>query len=347
MKRRQRGSNPQGIQVSRVSPEVARGRQVTRVTSGVVVVEGSLALYGNDVRVFRTTDDILLAVMADQLPRWWHVKTGPAYRTRIAFTSPGYVVPLEGAIISGADIPQVTLGPGSQVDIATSHPFSIFAEFGHTGVRWNPAQLTPLVGVSKIALPAPNPDSVIFPVSIPNLIKTSAVAAISDFTNSTSPGAFPTVGGITQGIFIEGVYGGAECDPAQVFAIQPAPSQVVRDPIFLVYAGLHLNPLRTDIYYIGDIAQQARFFEPFTFRIVFGRSLMRLYSPSGLLSFFAIWSPHLEIGSGGLFSRLALNFRMIGFPQADVTIPLGSGSGPLAGQSLAGLQGQTNQAPSK
>jgi hypothetical protein len=328
-----------GVTVSKLDPVRVIGRQITRPANGNVVVQGSVAVYGNDVRMFQKNTNVFIGVLADQLPRWWLVDTEPALEIILTFTSPGYVAPLGGIVRSGANIPSTGISAGGSVSIASSHPCSIWAEFNRPSVNLeNPilSRFVPMAPTSRFSIPARNPATVNNP-PFTTLVKTSATQINTNYTSLTVA-VNPSVAGVMSGVYIEGSFAGSE------LGVGAAAVRIIdREPVYVIFYGAYPGTAgaRGDVFYVGDISQPCPWNQPYAFKMVFGDDLCSAYDPA--VSQFGLWMPHLERGENGaglINSTVSLEFWQIGFDNADISIPLGTGSGPLAGQAAGGLQGE-------
>jgi hypothetical protein len=154
---------------------------------------------------------------------------------------------------------------------------------------------------------------------------------------STFFGPFPSTAGVMAGVYVEGICSGPEM--STLATIPPTYLEYARDSVYLFFYGAYKNTagVRGDVFYLGDILQYCPFASVYGFKVAFGRQFTTIYDAAFCV--LGIWAPHIEQGAGGAFSQILLNMYSIGFDQPDVKIPLGTGSGLLAGQEYDGLQG--------
>jgi hypothetical protein len=261
---------------------------------------------------------------------------------QLVFTSPGYVAPLEGSIISGANVPKLNTGPGSTIDIACSHPFTVWAEFDRPLTTnpllstWNPVNLVPMATTSRIAVANNNPST---PGNDPFLttIKTFVNPLKQTFADAIIT-PIPSVVGVMSGVIVNGSFAGSEAGVGPASQI----TSMIRPPTYLIMMATYKGTAGTrgDVFYVGDLSAPGPWLHPYAFWIVYGRALNALYD--GTTTRYGFWSPQTEQGdlaTGTVFCSLFAQFSAIGRNNTDIVIPRGLAGGALAGEGLAGLQG--------
>lgn len=312
-------------------PTEIDGLQVTRVFVGTVVVRGPCYVYGNQIKALRLLEDVFLGLLADEMDRWWFISIDPGNTIRLIFTGPGYVCPLDGQIVSGADLPVDNSG-AAQVDVGASHPFAVWAEYDRPSPSVDPSQVPsrwkPVVGGARLSLPQTNPVS-----TTNNPFAVVTKLATNQATNQFAA-AIQVIGALTpgEGIEVNGVYTPPEHSSAFGTAMK-------RDALF-VYCYIECGAGgRGNVFYVGDVSMYTEYRIPYSFRIVFGQGLTNRPAATGSF-ILGIWCPYDEEGlSAILKAPMRMELRIISPPQYDVPLPSRLSGGPTAGRAVAGLQG--------
>jgi hypothetical protein len=243
-----------------------------------------------------------------------------------------WIAPLSGRVLTGADVASLNERASPEIDISSSHPFSIWAGINIGGDTPNdffanakPAGLTrrlvfPCMDQSGTGNPTP-------PVA--TFDKPSTLALGMDWSGTViySPDATP--GGEREGVWIEMSYLGPE---------QGSDTVVDRTPIFLVLEGVRTDGSQ-DWFLVGDISAYAPWRVPYACKIAIAAEMLDRYvSPT-----IRLVAAHDELGSvsGLVFSRILTRVWSVDFRNMNVALPFGDFT---PGRSVAGLQGESEWA---
>lgn len=345
-------SESMGIRVTAVDSGCAFGRTLLQARTGRVIVRGSYFVYGNGIRLFLRTPQTLIGLLSEQLPRWWRVDSGPAQETIAYFSSPGYVCPFEGNVVSGASVPGLSAKNAIDLDIAASHPFNIWES------RWNASansytRRLQAIQPSTLTTRATQPSLVTAgsgspqpPVAV--LSKNPGLPYNTTFPFQVGPGGLftPATDGGPPGFYIEGWYSGPERQAGATIL-----NELKREAVYLgiegTPAGETVASNQALTILIGDLSQYAPYMAPYSYKIVIGRDVVRLFDWNGPgAPIIGLYAPKDERGENNaltIFSALSMNIWNVGIPQTDVELAGLTETVPGPGMGQSGLQGTASQ----
>lgn len=110
-----------GVEISEASPYECAWRQVLRPDAEDVTVAGTVFVYGSDIGVMLTNQDVFIGYLAGSLPSWWKVALRSGTTVRLRFGAAGAIATTSsGRVVSSA--PQIAQ---KLVDVASSHPTTV------------------------------------------------------------------------------------------------------------------------------------------------------------------------------------------------------------------------------
>lgn len=334
------GRHSQGCWIYDIDAKEVAGRSVLRIVNATVTIQGSFAVYGNNVRILQAGTGVFIALLVDQLPRWWFVRTLPALTVNCVFGTTGYITPMGGIILSGATPPQDNIGPGATVDIASSHDFAIWGvpngdDWGlGPAVEPTPGLFTSMGMTRKLSMPNKSP-------AVDPFFEQFTKDHLTQFgswslTGFTAP--LPVLGPVGVGIWINVSY-----QPAELFTLKTTPAatpDMFREPWYMaVILPIKGATNKADTYLIGDLSQPSKFNTPYSMKFCIGKSILNnpRYNHSTIFVGFTPAVDEKGDGGGVNFTQVVGRGYVINDDTRDVQI---AGTTPAnAGQQLAGLQG--------